>query len=166
MYEMGSANGSPDKPLLLYVKACVAGDGLGCHMAGMKLLLGKGVTPDLDKAKRAFTGACSLGYADGCAMQGALLASQEQPPMNDALQLYKQGCNLGGALGCRFLGEAKLATDVPEDKAIARAYLELACQRGETEACSLAKPPAEPPPALPAEPTPAPEPTIPEPPPP
>jgi TPR repeat protein len=104
MHESGASPGDADTPLRYYLRACLLGDGVGCHMAGLKHVLGP--AGDLQSARRAFDAACVLKYGNGCAMSGALLASERPPRTAEANARYERACTLGSALGCQFMKEA------------------------------------------------------------
>jgi hypothetical protein len=132
MYETGTVRGATGDAVREYLHACLLGDGLGCHMAGLKFLLGIGVVEDRTRALRAFDAACTLKYADGCAMKAALTDTGQLSV--DVIEAYGRACDMGSALGCRMMGDVHMAAG---NAAEARRYYQVACTRGDTAACQL-----------------------------
>jgi TPR repeat protein len=50
-----------------YSRGCDLKDGVSCHVIGLTLFYGLGVSPDRAQALTAFTRACTLGYKESCA---------------------------------------------------------------------------------------------------
>jgi TPR repeat protein len=122
---------------------CAWGLAEACRFSGEAYHLGMGAPRDLERASRYFQKACSLGSADGCAMNGIMtVVLGDRARFADVLAIWERACDDGSYLGCAKAGVA-LALDPqglgsPRDLPRGRAYLAKACTARYLPACGTA----------------------------
>jgi uncharacterized protein len=129
----------PARSAALHDQVCRGGLVVGCVNLGVQLALGTGLAQDRGHAARLFRDACLGGPADdpsvpvGCVNLGVLIDGGFTEPAGQTSQgLFDRACHAGYPTGCRYAGLALL----PTEPVRADAFLNLACQRGDQEACT------------------------------
>lgn len=132
------------RALALYQKACDAGDGEGCQVAGATLLYtgdpaAKGY---FNRAAYLYRRACDAGDGASCGELGVIVeAGSHGEPKNaeHAARLYRKGCEAGHATSCFYLGMAyDDGKGVPRSAAETARWYEKACDLGDPDSCGLA----------------------------
>jgi len=146
VYRRQGAEGDNDRATLLYERACVWGDSMGC--SGIGEMLVEGLIPDKKAALERLQKCCEFENPHACGITGVQyeLGGAVARDLARAMQLYKRGCEVGGGnvAACYRLGVGyDKGRGVARDVVKARELIEKACKGGHTEACADLKAPRQ-----------------------
>ncbi len=118
-------------------KACEAGQGQACLIAGLRLREGTHGSPDQAGAARYFEKACQAGELAGCVALGLALERGEgvAKDLKRSVELLSRACDGGLPQGCSELGYVHLGRGTPAGRKLAATLLRRACEAGEAPAC-------------------------------
>jgi hypothetical protein len=141
----GARRGDVQKAAHLFKRACDLGSGMGCEGFARNLMRGEGVAKDETRAVDLLEQMCRAGRGRSCTLAGeAHIAGRGRSTDTvQGLRLIEQGCGYGNSEGCRLMADPHVLDDIDSAVKSARSK-EIACERGETEACKSAEPPHRP----------------------
>ncbi len=117
--------------------ACSKNDANACSNYGMMLENGEGGGKDPMQAEIAYKKSCDNGSGLGCNNLGVFIESRKGAKMAEkAMDAYRAGCALGYQESCPQV--ERLAKVIATDPKTKHLQYEMACEKGETEACAKA----------------------------
>lgn len=138
-FRLGSVNqGSPDKAVELYTKACKLDSPIGCNALATAYKEGTGVAKDSAKAYELFTKACAgnkdVLYAAACTTQGkmAFFGDGVTKDLKQAFIALSRACEFGEDV-CQYL--AAINKDAGGARADVEAALVAGCKADHLSAC-------------------------------
>lgn len=128
-------------------RGCDQGSAAACARLGTAYYEGRddkgqSVDLDLEKARRAFEGACSRDDAASCASLGDMLGKGEGGPADKArgVSLHRRACELGAGPACAKAAVAyRDGTAVPKSPELAATSARKGCDKGDSASCALFK---------------------------
>jgi len=138
-YLGSAAAGDGERALEAFDRACAAGDGAGCSLAGGILQRGRGeIAPDWPRSYKLSKRGCELGDDNGCydAACDQVAARGVEKSAAPAAATFERLCKKGLAQACGSLGMLFYVGDgVKRDPERATALLEQACKGGDVRSC-------------------------------
>ena len=137
---MGTSKNT-SKALALYSNACDARIAEGCAKAATMLVMGVGVTADVQRGFPLLVKACELDDSPSCNNVGAAWSEGNNGATRvdhaQARTYYEKACKLDNGLGCFNLGNVyRLGEGLPVDLKRAFEYFKRACDLAEAKGCT------------------------------